>query len=217
MDRGVAAMRSAVRDGEAGSPVRDGLESRVAAAAGGNGEALANLLEPYRDYLLLVANQELEPELRAKLGASDLVQETFVGAHRDLTGFRGRSEADWRLWLRGILVHLLANHRRHYRQTGKRRIDREVPLASRPRREWPAFHPSPSANLAAREAESALLTALEGLDAAHRQVVLWHHRERLPFEEIGRRLGISPDAARKRWERAIKSLRGELRKHHGFG
>ena len=210
-------MTTLVRDGEPGSPVRDGLEPQIASAVGGDVEALARLLEPYRDYLLLVANQELEPELRPKVGASDLVQETFVGAQRDLAGFRGRTESEWRLWLRGILIHLLANHRRHYRQAGKRRIDLEVPLASRPRGEWPAFHPSPSANLAAREAESALLSALNRLADHHRHVVLWHHRERLTFEEIGRRLGISADAARKHWERALKSLRSELKRTHGLG
>ena len=32
----------------------------------------------FRDYLLLVANEEIDPVLRAKEGASDLVQETFL-------------------------------------------------------------------------------------------------------------------------------------------
>jgi RNA polymerase sigma-70 factor (ECF subfamily) len=217
MDRGIASMgTTVVRNGETNSPGKNGLEARLEAAAGGDCEALARLLEPFRDYLLLVANHELEPELRAKLGASDLVQETFVGAQRDLARFRGNSEADWRLWLRGILVHLLANHRRQYRSTGKRRIDLEVPLASSPRCEWPAFHPSPSADLSAREDEAALLAALDGLAEHHRQVVLWHHRDRLPFEEIGHRLGVSADAARKQWERALKTLRRELKRNHGF-
>ena len=181
----------------------------------GDVEALGRLLEPFRDYLLLVANQELEPELRAKLGASDLVQETFLGAQRDLAAFRGRTESEWRLWLRGILVHLLANHRRQYRSTDKRRVDREVPLASTPRCDWPAINPSPSTNLAAREVEAALLSALDVLTEHHRNVVLWHHRDGMPFEDVGQRLGISADAARKLWERALKALRRELRANHG--
>ena len=62
---------------------------------------------------------------------------------------------------------------------------------------------SPSTLLAIRETEAALESALGGLAEHHRNVVLWHHRDRLPFEEVGRRLGISADAARKHWERAL--------------
>ena len=130
--------------GEADTPLVDRCRLLIEAARQGDPDGLGRALELFRDYLLLVANQELEPELKAKLGASDLVQETFLGAQRDLASFRGQSEAEWRLWLRGILVHLLANHRRRFRSTGKRRVDCEVPLAATPRCDWPASHPSPS-------------------------------------------------------------------------
>ncbi len=187
----------------------------IEAATQGDPEALGRLLETFRDYLLLVANEELEPDLRAKLGGSDLVQETFLGAQRDLGSFRGQTETEWRLWLRGILVHLLANHRRQYRATSKRRIDREVALDATPRCDWPATNLSPSTDLAVRETEAALMSALDCLTENHRNVVLWHHRDRLPFEEVGQRLGISADAARKQWERALGVLRKELRANHG--
>jgi RNA polymerase sigma-70 factor, ECF subfamily len=192
------------------------LDSWIEAARRGDAEALGRALEPFRDYLLLVANQELEPELRTKLGGSDLVQETFLGAQRDLASFRGRSEVEWRLWLRAILVHLLANQRRQYRLTARRCIDRELPMSQTPRWDWPANIESPSTNLVEREIEEALLTALDSLAEHHRNVVLWHHRERLPFEEVGRRLGISAEAARKHWERALVALRKELRANHGL-
>src|SRR5262249_45736682 len=39
--------------------------------------------EAYRGYLLVLAQRELDPDLRAKGGASDLVQETFLEAQRD--------------------------------------------------------------------------------------------------------------------------------------
>ena len=200
---------------EAGSPIADRWGALIEAARQGDPEALGQALETFRDYLLLVANEELEPDLRAKLGGSDLVQETFLGAQRDLVSFRGQSAMEWRLWLRGILVHIMSNHRRQYRLTAKRRVDREVSLANTPRCDWPADNPSPSTNLVAAEVEAAILAALDCLAEHHRNVVLWHHRERLPFEEVGRRLGISAEAARKHWERALKALRKELRASHG--
>src|SRR3954447_23252599 len=115
-------------EGKAGQGASSPLDSWIEAARRGDAEALGKALEPFRDYLLLVANQELEPELRTKFGASDLVQETFLGAHRDLASFRGRTETEWRLWLRGILVHRVANHRRQFRSTLKRRVERELSL-----------------------------------------------------------------------------------------
>jgi RNA polymerase sigma-70 factor (ECF subfamily) len=198
-------------DGEADLPPADPLAVWIEAARRGDAEALGRALEPFRDYLLLVANEELEPELRAKLGGSDLVQETFLGAYRDLSSFRGKSETEWRLWLRGILVHLLANHRRHYRSSAKRRLEREVSISETRRCDWPASSPSPSTDLAAREVEAALMAALTRLAEHHRNVVLWHHRDRMPFEEVGRRLGVTAEAARKHWERALRALRKELR------
>jgi RNA polymerase sigma-70 factor, ECF subfamily len=199
---------------EAGAGINHDLESWIEAARRADFKALGRALEPFRNYLLLVANEELEPELRPKLGASDLVQETFLGAQRDIRCFRGRTEREWRLWLRGILRHALANHRRHYRAIVKRRIEREVSISCAPHLDWPAAGASPSANLATREVEAALLAALDRLAEHHRDVVIWHHLERLTFEEVGRRLGISADAARKHWERALKALRKELRASH---
>ena len=54
----------------------------IAAARGGSASALGQLLEGCRKYLLLVANESLDSDLRPKGGASDLVQETFVQAQR---------------------------------------------------------------------------------------------------------------------------------------
>ena len=168
-----------------GGEVGHALGSWIEAARRADAEALGRAMEPFRDYLLLVANEELEPELRAKLGASDLVQETFLGAQRDIRSFRGRSEREWRLWLRGILVHALANHRRHYRAIAKRRVECEVSISSTPHFDWPSANPSPSADLAIREVEADLLLALDRLAEHYRNVVLWHHRERLHFRGGG--------------------------------
>ncbi len=45
-------------------------------------------------------------------------------------------------------------------------------------------------------------------------MVVWHHREQISFEEIGRRFLISAEAARKLWTRALGRLRKELGPAH---
>jgi RNA polymerase sigma-70 factor, ECF subfamily len=66
--------------------LRDASQYLPAARAGSR-EALGQALEICRGYLLRVANQGLDAELRAKGGASDLVQETFLEAQRDFGRF----------------------------------------------------------------------------------------------------------------------------------
>ena len=64
------------------------------AARAGSKEALGEALEACRNYLLMVANRQLDPQLRVKGGASDLVQETFLEAQRDFGRFQGTSDAE---------------------------------------------------------------------------------------------------------------------------
>ena len=96
-------------------------------ARAGDAEALGRVLESCRDYLLIVAERGLDADLAAKGGASDLVQETLLGAYRDIAAFHGRTRAELLAWLRKILRNNLADLRRRYRGTRKRRIALERP------------------------------------------------------------------------------------------
>src|ERR1700730_12437904 len=100
------------------------------AARSGSLEALGRVLEACRDYLLLVANKELDPKLQAKGGASDLVQQTFLEAQRDFARFHGNSEDELLAWMRRLLIHNLADFTRRYRDTGKRQAGLETRLQS---------------------------------------------------------------------------------------
>jgi RNA polymerase sigma-70 factor (ECF subfamily) len=63
-------------------------------------------LERYRSLLHLSARRlQLDPRLRRRLDASDLVQETLLKAHRKRAQFRGESEAEFVKWLQQILVN----------------------------------------------------------------------------------------------------------------
>src|SRR3954468_10328040 len=96
-----------------------GAQEWLAAARGGSREALGQALQECPRYLLGVAQRELDSELQAKGGASDLVQQTSLEAQRDFTKFHGDTEGELHAWLRSLLLHNLGKFRRRYR-TGKR-------------------------------------------------------------------------------------------------
>ena len=175
--------------------------------------------EGFRSYLLAVANRRLGPDLAAKVGASDLVQETLLAAGRDGGAFRGHGPDDLKPWLKGILLHLLANVRRQYRDTAKRRLGIEMPLAklgpNSP--DWAALADTATSasNLAIRgELRGTVAEGLARLPEHYRRVLVWRYREELTFEAIGERLGTSADAARKLWGRAVVRLREALGPGH---
>jgi RNA polymerase sigma-70 factor (ECF subfamily) len=191
------------------------VERWLPAARAGCAEALGQALEACRGYLLLVAQRELHADLRAKGGASDLVQETFLEAQRDFMRFQGGAEAELLAWLRRILLNNLANFTRSYRETDKRQVGREVTLphdrAPSPRGGGLAAEaPSPSGEALADERAEAVRRALDRLPEDYRRVVLLRYREERPFEEIAQLLGRSANAVRRLWLRAVERLRLEL-------
>jgi RNA polymerase sigma-70 factor (ECF subfamily) len=188
---------------------------RLAAARAGSREALGELLEAYRRYLLRVARDALDPRLAAKGGASDIVQDTFGDAHRDFARFRGDTEAELLAWLRQILVHRVGRFARQYRDTRKRATAREVVLDPADPRLGadPALHaagPTPSGAVIAGEDQLALAAALARLPDDYRRVILLRHQDGLTFEAAGREMGRSAEAVRKLWVRAIERLNQEM-------
>ncbi len=191
----------------------------IDAARAGDAGKLGGLLESCRDYLLLIAGRGISPELRAKGGASDLVQETLLGAHRDFAAFHGRTREELLAWLQQILKNNLAVFRRRYRGTEKRNVAREVPIGGLsslgPAARLPDASATPRAYAERREQIDRLITALGRLDDDYRRVIVWHQYDQLTHEEIGQRLGRSPEAARKLWSRALLRLTELLGSGHG--
>ena len=97
-------------------------------ARNGSSEALGELFDGCRLYLLLVANEQLGSDLAAKTGGSDLVQETFVRAQQRFVSFDGATEVQLLAWLRKILLNHVISLQRRYLVAEKRRVSREVSL-----------------------------------------------------------------------------------------
>ena len=194
--------------------LRKGLvELNITAAREGSNEALGNLFATCRDYLLVVANRELPTDVRVKIAASDVVQETLLAAQQEFGRFEGRDETELLAWLRRILLRQLSIFDRRYRRTSKRALSREVPLDGFSSVIGPSVGlatgrtKSPSHIAAAREDREAIERALATLPTDYRQVLVLRFREHRSFAEIGRALGRSDEAARKLWLRALGKLK----------
>lgn len=187
----------------------------VEQAHAGSSVAFGRLLEGCRKYLLLVANASLDSDLRPKGGASDLVQDTFIEAQRDFVRFEGTSEKELLAWLKGILVHRIANHTRRY-GTEKRDVDREVPLGIDPSFRQLVLRErriGPADAAIDRDEQARLAAAIARLPEHLREVIEMRTWQGQSFSQIAARLEITSEAARKQWGRAVLRLQQDLRRN----
>ncbi len=185
----------------------------LSAARAGSREALGEALDGYRDFLLKLAEREIDADLRAKGGASDLVQQTFLDAQQLFPRFEGHTDGEWHAWLRQLLVHNAADFTRRFRAS-KRDAVRESPLPGSATGMGSALQAdigTPSVLVGGAEQEAVLAQALTKLPNEYREVLRLRYEENLSFEEIGQRLGgRTPNAARKLWTRAVQELEQKL-------
>lgn len=182
------------------------------------GDEVADLFEGCRQYLELIAGAELGDDLRAKAGASDLVQEAFLEARNNIHRFHGTSRDELVAWLRKILLHRLSRLYGRYRGTDKRNVARECrprhSSLNRLERFFDSEQTSPSGHAVRIEKIEIVRRAIHRLPAASRKVVTLRYRDRLKFCEIAAKVGRSPDAVRMLWRRAIERLACELERYH---
>lgn len=185
----------------------------------GDAAAREALFRRYHHYLHILAQTQLGRHLRAKVDASDLVQQTLLEAHRDFGAFQGGHEGELLAWLRCILAHNLYNEARHY-AAQQRDATREVSLDQMQTgveqsslalgRCLAADTPSPSADAVRRESAVQLADALAKLPDDYQQVLLLRVFEELPAEEVARRMGRTAGAVRMLQMRALTALRDQM-------
>ena len=173
-------------------------------------------LESYRDYLRLLARLQLDSRLRAKLDASDIVQQAILQAHEGRAQFRGRTEAEWLAWLRAILANVLAAAARRFdtraRAVGRERsLEAELELSSsRLECLLATDQTSPSERAVRCEELLRLARALAGLPEDQRRVVELHYLKGLQVAEVAQQMGRTRPAVVGLLYRGLKRLRERL-------
>lgn len=188
------------------------FEDILAAARNGSPSSFGRLFELKRKYLLTVAIRSIATDLQGKIGASDLVQDTFVEAQRGFPKFEGTTEAEFLAWLSAILNNRLSKIARHHRISQKRAIGRDVSeaAASIAISRAMADMLTPSTNVVAEEERQRLQAALERLPGEAREILVKRIWDRASFAEISISCGCSTEAARKRFLRAVEELQSLL-------
>ena len=178
-------------------------------ARAGDDAALGALLERYRPYLALLARLQIDRRLRGKADPADLVQETFLEAHRGFPRFRGETEAELAAWLRRVLAANLVDLVRRFLRAKRRdvRLEREltadVDQSSRALGlVLAAPQSTPSQQAARRE--------LDRLPEDYREVLILHHLEGLDHPSVAARMGRTVDSVKNLWARALGKLRRSL-------
>jgi RNA polymerase sigma-70 factor (ECF subfamily) len=189
-------------------------EHLLRSARAGDAAVLGRLLEGYRRYLTLLARVQIGQRLQGKVDPADLVQETFLEAHRNFGRFQGSSEPQLVRWLRQILATRLADLVRRYLGAQGRdvRLERELEDAfdrSTMMLGCGLVSPgsTPSQQASRREQAVLLADALGRLPDDYREVLVLRHLEGLTFPQVAERMNRSVDSVEKLWVRGLSQLK----------
>ncbi len=196
------------------SPTQDLLRE----ARAGDAEAVNRLLERHRQSLRRMVEGRLDPKLKQRVDASDIVQDVLLEANQRLDAFAQDPGVPFGQWLRQLARdRIIDMHRRHRAATG-RSVDREQPLEadqsadSGAARQVEDPERTPFAEATWHEVQKNFHEALETLDAQDRDLILLRHFEHMSNEDVAGVLDITPAAASMRHLRALRRFGQQLRR-----
>lgn len=193
-------------------PTADQLLQRMQA---GDEQAASELLVRYRDRLKQMVRARMDPRLRRRVDASDIVQEALVDAAAKLPKYRIAESVPFYPWVRQITWEHLVRAHRHHIQTQKRSVAREeapqmemsdhshVVLADR----LVSEAISPSAQLTRDELIRNVRRCLGQLADKDRELILLRYVEQLSTDEIAAVLGTTVAAVKMRHLRCLRRMR----------
>jgi RNA polymerase sigma-70 factor (ECF subfamily) len=175
----------------------------VARARDGDREAFRALVERHSRYIFGLAQRMTG----SAEDAEDVVQETWLKAHKQLSRFEAR--ADFRTWLHRICVNCsidLIRARRHREDAHDPADLEEGPLSER----GSESQPMPDRLAASAQVQERVQEALTQLTALERAAFTLRHVEGMSNEEVGVKLGLKTSATKHSIFRAVRKMRAAL-------
>ncbi|HEX2999669.1 MAG TPA: sigma-70 family RNA polymerase sigma factor [Armatimonadota bacterium] len=150
------------------------------------------------------------PLLGSTVEAEDVTQEAFVKAYQALGSLR-EGQA-FLAWLYRIAINLARNHTRS-RHGLWQSLDEPVTRGedARERQYEDTSAIDPEAEAEGHEMQAVVRNALAQLSPAHREVIVLHHLQDVPVEEIARIVGCSEGTVKSRLARGREVLKRKLR------
>jgi RNA polymerase sigma-70 factor, ECF subfamily len=185
-------------------------------AAAGEGAAWGALMTAHQDRLARMVAFRMDPRLRGRIDAADVVQDAFVAASAHRQDYFRAPSVPLFLWLRGVVSNKLLEMHRHHLGAHMRDAKRERALEVAGA--WDDTTAALCAQLAGHltspcvaagrdEIKTRLADALAKLDATDREVLTLRHFEQLTNAEAAQVVGIQERAAAKRYLRALERLK----------
>ena len=147
---------------------------------------------------------------RARIDASDVVQEAQMEAYRRLDDYLEREPMPFGIWLRKTAQERLYNLHRAHLHAERRSVDREQPYPDQSSMMIAAPYlsrgMSPSSRFTQREYQRLVAEAVSQLDELDREIILMRNVEGLSQREISHILDVNYDFVRKRYGRALLKL-----------
>jgi RNA polymerase sigma-70 factor (ECF subfamily) len=190
----------------------------------GDRSALAALYGAHRDLLRRWVEHRLDPRMRGRLSASDVLQEVYLAAEQRLEHFRELPDMPFSVWIRLLAgQRVIDAHRRHLGAEA-RDAGREVALdrggattsAANLAERLAGDFSSPSQAAMRHELAEQLARAIEAMDPLDRDVLELRHFDELSNDEVARLLAIPKGTASKRYVRALGRLRTILERIPGL-
>jgi RNA polymerase sigma-70 factor (ECF subfamily) len=185
-------------------------------ACAGDAAAFEQLFERYRASLLRVIARRLGPQIRPRVDASDVVQDTQLAIFERLHDYLRLRPMPFRLWVLKTAHERLRKIEHYHVNTAKRSRQREVPLPDSSSlflaRQFTADGSSPSGHFKRGELARRIRLVLAELSAADREIILLRNFDGLSNLEVAYLLELGPATAKKRYARALLRLQKLLHK-----
>jgi len=181
---------------------------------------LGELFEKHRGRLLRMIQLRMDPALKARLGASDVLQEAYLEISDRVGDYLADPRMPFFVWVRFITAQRLLKLYRFHAGAKKRDMRREAPAVGPAGPEATsialidhliASGVTPSIASADAEFRMLLAEALDGMDTLDREVLVLRHFEELTNAEVARVLDVPPNTASKRYVRALERLAAALK------
>lgn len=165
------------------------------------------------DQLFAQAAERLQLYLRVRIGSQlrtqeesrDLLQETYLAAHKAFGTFEDRGKGSFVRWLCHIAENCI-RARVDYHGAKKRTPPADLERASQVLQAISAASGGPVSHAARAEQQQRLATAMAELPSEERDAMLMRHFEGLEIDAIATRLGMSATSVRRVLGRATLRL-----------